>query len=114
MLIDWTPPAAISAPAPDDHSIAGAALMGLVGLQPTGTAARGTWTTADGRIMLERRRCVRPATVTLQPGRGAIEATAGRWLDGMSGVPAEVEAVGVLHRPANTPRIDWGIHTPAA
>jgi hypothetical protein len=104
--VDWSSVGRETAPVSDDQSH-GLALAGLLGAQVLGAGGKGVWFTADGRVMLERRRQERPGMAAPGLAPGSIEATAGHWLDGTRGLPVTVDSVDIRHMPQASPRIDW-------
>jgi hypothetical protein len=104
--VDWSSVGREVAPVRDEQSHE-LALAGLLGAQVLGAGGKGVWFTADGRVMLERRRQARPGTAAPGLAPGAIESTAGHWMDGTRGLPVTVDTVDIRHALQASPRIDW-------
>jgi hypothetical protein len=105
--VDWTVVPAEPAVVQEEQPAAGLALAGLLGAQALGQGVKGTWASADGRVMLDRRTRARAQAAAPRLAKGAIEATARHWLDGTQGMPAAVEAKDVRQAAKPAPRIDW-------
>ena len=104
--VDWSSVGREVAPVRDEQSHE-LALAGLLGAQVLGAGGKGVWFTADGRVMLERRRQARPGMAAPGLAPGAIESTAGHWMDGTRGLPVTVDTVDIRHALQASPRIDW-------
>ena len=110
--VDWSSVGREVAPVRDDQSHE-LALAGVLGAQVLGAGSKGIWFTADGRVMLERRRQARTGMAAPVLAPGVIESTAGHWLDGTRGLPVTVDTVDVRHVPQASLRID-GAKVPRA